>query len=118
MNGSDDIVPCYGITKNPGTNDFMMVMLYINNGSLRQHLNNKFNSFDWKKKLTNLLTIATGLKDIHENKLIHQDFHCSNILCGDRLSYITDLGLCKPANVKPSQSGNKKNIWSITLCSS
>ncbi len=108
MNGSEDIVRCYGITKDPETNDFMMVMQYIENGSLRQHLNNNFNSFDWKKKLNNLFWIATGLKDIHKNKLIHQDFHCGNILCYDKYSYITDLGLCKPANVKPSQSGNKK----------
>src|SRR6185436_15118274 len=41
------------------------------------------------------------------------DFHCGNILCyGSTPEYlnslITDLGLCKPANVKPSQSGSKK----------
>ena len=108
MNDSDDIVRCHGITKDPETNDFMMVLRYIENGSLRQHLNNNFNSFDWKKKLSNLDDIITGLKHIHENKLIHQDFHCGNILCDDDYSYITDLGLCKPANVKPSQSGNKK----------
>ena len=112
VNSSGDIVQCYGITKDPKTNDFMMVMQYIENGSLRQHLNNNFNSFDWKDKLYNLYRIAIGLLDIHRNKLIHQDFHCGNILCetiGSRLySLITDLGLCKPANVKPSQNGNKK----------
>src|SRR5436853_1591036 len=86
----------------------MMVMRYIENGSLRQHLNKNFNSFDWNEKLYNLYCVAIGLKDIHEKKLIHQDFHCGNILCGGEFSYITDLGLCKPANVKPSQSGNKK----------
>ena len=45
---------------------------------------------------------------IHNNGLIYHYFHCGNILCDDTFSYITDLGLCKPANVKPSQSGNKK----------
>src|SRR5205814_323248 len=108
MSGSYEIVQCYGITKDPETNDFMMVMQYIVNGSLRQHLNNNFNSFDWKSKLLHLYRISVGLKNIHESKLIHQDFHCGNILCDDKYSYITDLGLCKPANVKPSQSGNKK----------
>ena len=108
MNISSFIVRCYGITKDPETNNFMMVMQYIENGSLRQHLNNNFNSFDWKRKLSNLDNIISGLKHIHSNKLIHQDFHCGNILCDNMFSYITDLGLCKPANVKPSQSGNKK----------
>ena len=86
----------------------MMVMRYIVNGSLRQHLNKSFNSLNWEKKFYNLYSIAVGINHIHGNKLIHQDFHCGNILCDDKYSYITDLGLCKPANVKPSQSGNKK----------
>src|SRR5205814_2601115 len=72
------------------------------------HLNNNFNSLDWMSKLQHLHRIAFGLKSIHENKLIHRDFHCGNILCDDNFSYITDLGLCRPANVKPSQSGNNK----------
>ena len=71
-----------------------------------------------------LYQIAHGLNDIHDNKLIHHDFHCGNILnnsnnsstlgarkpkFGSRnLIYITDLGLCQPANVKTSQNENKK----------
>ena len=40
------IVRCYGITKDPETNNFMMVMEYAQYGSLRQHLNNSFNSLN------------------------------------------------------------------------
>ena len=78
-------------------------------GSLRQYLNNNFNSLDWEKKLYDLRCIANGLKDIHNSELIHHDFHCGNIL-EDNFNYarITDLGLCQPANVKSSQSGDKK----------
>src|SRR5690242_9466395 len=104
---SEEIVRCYGITKDPETNNFMMVMKYISSGSLRQHLNRNFNSFSWENKLYHLFQIANGLKKIHEKKLIHHDFHCGNILCKVTFSFITDLGLCKPANVKSSQSGNK-----------
>ena len=32
------VVRCYGITKDPETNNFMMVMEYAQHGSLRQHL--------------------------------------------------------------------------------
>ena len=76
-------------------------------------LNNNFNSLDWNIKMYNLFTIACGLIAIHEKGLIHQDFHCGNILNnkysdGGLYSLITDLGLCKPANAKPSQSGDKK----------
>ena len=41
------VIRCYGITKDPETNNFMMVMQYANNGSLRQSLNENFNSMDW-----------------------------------------------------------------------
>ncbi|UZO13099.1 uncharacterized protein OCT59_004605 [Rhizophagus irregularis] len=44
------IVRCFGITKDPKTNNFMMVM-DLKNGNLRQHLNNNFISMDWKRKL-------------------------------------------------------------------
>src|SRR5688572_793192 len=90
MNDTEEVVTCFGITKDPETNNFMMVMLYAENGSLRQYLNNKFNS-------------------LHDNGLIHQDFHCGNILSyGTAKALIADLGLCKPANVKSSQSDNKQ----------
>jgi len=102
------IIRCYGITKDPETNNFMMVMEYAQNGSLRQHLNNSFNSLNWNKKLYNLQIIAHGLSSIHEKGLIHYDFHCGNILNNGSYSLITDLGLCKPANVERSQSGDKK----------
>ena len=87
-------------------------MEYVQNGSLRQHLNNSFNLLNWNDKLYNLYNIAGGLKKIHEEGLIHHDFHCGNILNNkyeDETLYslITDLGLCKPANVT-SQSDDKQ----------
>src|SRR5690242_15929911 len=86
----------------------MMVMEYAEYGSLRQYLNNSFNSLNWAEKLLNLRWIAHGLSTIHEKGLIHHDFHCGNILNGIYgYSKITDLGLCKPANTT-SQSNDKQ----------
>src|SRR5207249_10179555 len=82
---------------------------YAENGSLRQHLDNKFNFLDWMRKLKILKRISEGLKNIHNNGLIHQDFHCGNILSySTGKALIADLGLCQPANVKSSQSGDKQ----------
>src|SRR5581483_3741160 len=93
----------------------MMVMEYAQYGSLRQHLNNSFNSLNWSDKLYNLYYIAAGLERIHEKGLIHHDFHCGNILNNKNgnsvYSLITDLGLCKPANVETSQ--NNKQIFGV-----
>ncbi|CAB4420267.1 unnamed protein product [Rhizophagus irregularis] len=102
------IVRCFGITKDPKTNDFMMVM-ELKNCNLRHHLNNNFISMNWEKKLLTLYNIAHGLKDIHNKGLIHQDFHCGNILSNYvHQAFITDLGLCQPANVKSYQNSDKK----------
>ncbi|GBC29097.2 kinase-like domain-containing protein [Rhizophagus irregularis DAOM 181602=DAOM 197198] len=99
---------CYGITKDPESRNFMMVMGYAKDGSLRQHLNNSFNSTTWFEKLNILRTIAQGLDFIHQNGLVHRDFHCGNILKDSRFTFITDLGLCRPANVKSSQNECKE----------
>ncbi|POG66620.1 kinase-like domain-containing protein, partial [Rhizophagus irregularis DAOM 181602=DAOM 197198] len=108
LDDDDWIVRCFGITKDPKTNNFLMVM-ELKNGSLRQHLNNNFISLNWESKLFNLQCIACGLKDIHNKGLIHHDFHCGNILSDFKEdAYVTDLGLCQPANVKSSQNSNKK----------
>src|SRR5436309_4086405 len=74
------IVKCYGITKDPETNNFMMVMEYAQYGSLRHHLNNSFNSLNWNDKIYNLGDITVGLETIHKNGLIHHDLHPGNIL--------------------------------------
>ena len=90
----------------------MIVMKYVENGSLRQHLNKNFNSLNWSNKLFNLYTIAKGLANIHDKELIHRDFHCGNILNYDTTtSTITDLGLCKPANEKSENS--EKRIYGV-----
>jgi serine/threonine protein kinase len=87
-----------------------MVIQYAENGSLRQLLNNSFNSMNWEKKLSILHRITFGIYDIHNKGLIHRDFHSSNILNGQKNhTFITDLGLCQPVNVKPSQ----KSIYGV-----
>ena len=109
MNTASYVVCCFGITKKPETNDFMIVMKYAENGSLRNYLDKNFNSMDWKTKLGILNEIAYGLNEIHCNGLIHHDFHCGNILNDYGTgTFITDLGLCQPANEKTSQTDEKK----------
>ncbi|UZO13062.1 uncharacterized protein OCT59_004568 [Rhizophagus irregularis] len=63
------IVRCFGITKDPKINNFIMVM-ELKNGSLRQHLNNNFISLDWNRKLRSLFCIAVDpLKRPNANEL-------------------------------------------------
>ncbi|GBB87509.1 hypothetical protein RclHR1_00140013 [Rhizophagus clarus] len=109
--GNGFVVRCFGITKDPKTNNFMIVM-DLKKCSLRQHLNDNFNSLSWNKKIIMLRGISIGLRDIQNSGLIHRDFHCGNLLNNiyDSEVYITDLGLCQPANVK---QGDNKKIYGV-----
>ena len=77
----------------------MAIIDYANKGNLRGNLTNLIEN-NWKQKLYILHEIISGLKNIHEQGLIHCDFHDGNILNHnendeDRI-YISDLGLCRP----------------------
>jgi serine/threonine protein kinase len=90
-------IPIYGITKDPAHEDYMIVMDYAKEGSLRAMLDKHHSELTWKDKLQNLNYIAYALAGIHEANLIHKDLHSGNIVMTDLYnSWITDFGLCKP----------------------
>ncbi|GET52769.1 kinase-like domain-containing protein [Rhizophagus irregularis DAOM 181602=DAOM 197198] len=94
--GSDDIIYFYGFTKDPDTLKYMVVMDYADKGNLRGNLT-RITKSGWYQKLYMLFGIISGLNNIHEQNLIHCDFHDGNILNhNERKIYISDLGLCKP----------------------
>ncbi|GBC10260.1 hypothetical protein RclHR1_09490001 [Rhizophagus clarus] len=110
MNKYEHTIKLYGITKDLNTNDFIMVIEYANEGSLRQMLDKL--SYG---ELYILSEIASGLNDIHKEGLIHQDFHSGNILYSfvnpADFVFIADLGLCRPANEKSVQ--HNKNVYGV-----
>src|SRR5690349_5955910 len=87
-----------------------MVLEYANNGSLRNYLDESYNELSWSKMIDYLYDIALGLEHIHKNEIIHRDLHVGNMLCDtsvvDKI-FITDMGLCKPADFNTSE--NMKN---------
>ncbi|RHZ83343.1 hypothetical protein Glove_97g107 [Diversispora epigaea] len=102
----------YGITKDLETNEYMMVLQYYEGGSLRNYLNNNFNSIIWNDKLHNLYEIAYKFSEIHKLNIVHRDFHPGNILkdsLESKMIYISDFGLSKliTKNIKNSQKNTK-----------
>ncbi|CAI2172499.1 9570_t:CDS:2 [Funneliformis geosporum] len=87
-------------------------MNYARKGSLKKILPEIIKQ-KWIIKLLRLLSIINGLNEIHQQHLIHCDFHHGNILnTTQRILSISDLGLCKP--VEYFQSTSKKcNIYGI-----
>ncbi|GBC49810.2 kinase-like domain-containing protein [Rhizophagus irregularis DAOM 181602=DAOM 197198] len=93
------LVKCYGITQDPVTKEYMLVMEYAYGGNLYSYLQKNFKEIKWGKKLRILVDIALGLEKIHNNNFIHRDIHSGNILLMILEDWkIGDLGLSQPAN--------------------
>ena len=63
------ILDIYGISQDPNTKEYILVMRYANNGSLRDYLTKKFKDLKWKDKIRMLYNIILGLNNIHREQL-------------------------------------------------
>ncbi|RIB23706.1 kinase-like domain-containing protein [Gigaspora rosea] len=96
---------CFGLSQHNASKDYILVMEYARMGSLHNNLYSVA-QLKWKDKLTLLHCIASDLKIIHSQNLIHRDLHSGNILQNDLHSaYIADLGLSISANIKSKNNG-------------
>ncbi|GBB93848.1 hypothetical protein RclHR1_02240020 [Rhizophagus clarus] len=90
----------HGITQEPNTKDFVIVLEYAKGGSFNNWIA-KYKGFSWRNKLIILPSIINGLDGIHKNHMVHHDFHTGNILLDERefsvesqKIFISDMGLC------------------------
>ena len=51
----------------------MFVLEYANNGNLCDYLKYNFNIMDWNTKLKFAKQIASAVRHLHENKIVHRD---------------------------------------------
>ncbi|GBB98424.1 hypothetical protein RclHR1_03220017 [Rhizophagus clarus] len=105
-----DIIECYGITQDPNTREYMMVLYYCHNGDLRNYLNISEDYITYGEKIVKLRQIARGLLDIHNAGKVHKDFHSGNILFTG-VPFISDLGMCQPANKE--QTVKEEGIYGV-----
>src|SRR5437764_9021308 len=103
-----NVAKCYGITQNPDTKDYMMVLRYYDEGNLRNFLN-KYRNYE--TKIGMLRAFAKGLLSIHNSGKIHKDLHSGNVLF-NKTSYISDLGMCQPAN-NEEKSVKKEGVYGV-----
>ncbi|RGB25694.1 hypothetical protein C1646_771389 [Rhizophagus diaphanus] len=111
VNNNVNVIKLYGLTQDPKTKNYIMVLEYAGKGSLRDYLDTNYNQLSWKDKLLHFCYIASGLVDIHRNELIHRDFHIGNVLVSDYIK-IADLGLCKPADYSALEN-TRKNVYGV-----
>ena len=106
----------YGITKDPQTEEFIMVFEFAEYGNLRNYLKNNINNLNWIKKLNILYGIAWNLHNIHSENYVHKDLHSGNILQFsnqhlDMNTKITDLGQAQ--YIFNSKNSNTTNVCGV-----
>ncbi|CAG8561344.1 13463_t:CDS:2, partial [Dentiscutata heterogama] len=111
------LVPCHGLTKDPETGNFMLVLRYMMT-NLRNFLLENNSSISWEQRYDILYEIAACLNEIHRRNNVHRDLHSGNILIRHTLAlYISDLGFCGPVD-KPLNCiyGNLPYIAPEIMC--
>ncbi|CAB4430200.1 unnamed protein product [Rhizophagus irregularis] len=104
----------FGFTQDPNNLNYIIVMSYAKQGSLRKCLSDII-KFKWQDKLQLLKKIILGLKVIHESNLTHGDFHDGNILISDNYNelFVIDLGLCKPISDLQNADNDNNEIYGV-----
>ncbi|GBB97034.1 hypothetical protein RclHR1_00290032 [Rhizophagus clarus] len=102
VNNSGNILKVYGITQDPNTKDYIIVLQYAEGRNFEYWLFNNYKYFNWTNKLKILNNIISGLKEIHQKQMVHRDFHVGNILFDEIFViysnvnlYISDMGLSR-----------------------
>ncbi|RHZ60906.1 hypothetical protein Glove_350g155 [Diversispora epigaea] len=100
LNNSQNLVKDFTneVNQDPITNEYTIIMQYCNEGDLKNIIKRKDKPLSWRVRLLMLSNITYALKNIHENGYIHCDIHPGNTLKNEYYTYLSDLGLCKPAN--------------------
>jgi serine/threonine protein kinase len=103
------VIKCFGITQDPITYNYALILQYMENGDLRKYLKRTANLITWDQRLNKICDICLALNNIHSHKLIHKDLHPGNIFIDSTFAYIGDFGFCMPAN----ENSTKKNIYGV-----
>ncbi|CAG8535411.1 11395_t:CDS:2 [Gigaspora margarita] len=93
-----------GITQDPNTQNFMIVVEFAENGDLNHFISKNIYTLSWYEKLRILQDIAYGIEKVHNKQIIHQDLHSGNLLVysNTQRNYVkvADFGISKPLNTE------------------
>ncbi|CAF1234140.1 unnamed protein product [Adineta steineri] len=92
------ILKTYGfaVARNERGKIFMLIMEFMSRGSLKSLIQEKGNKISLRRKLDMAINIASGMRKIHEHKMIHRDIRPDNILINEYyVAKIGDMGIAR-----------------------
>ncbi|RHZ66614.1 hypothetical protein Glove_306g87 [Diversispora epigaea] len=90
-NSGNYITRYYGITQDPKTQDYMLVIQYATHGNLRNYYQQNSKIMTWQKRLEILYGITIGLTGIHKYDITHKNLHSGNVLIHFSETLLGDL---------------------------
>ncbi|GES87824.1 kinase-like domain-containing protein [Rhizophagus clarus] len=111
----DYILKIYGISQNPNTKDYIMVLEYANGGNFNDYINNCTVKWSWSVRLHLLANVIEGLGEIHKNNMVHRDLHTGNILSSIIDTRIRD-GVLPTTRKQPFSNCAHDNILALDIC--
>ncbi|GBC44914.2 kinase-like domain-containing protein [Rhizophagus irregularis DAOM 181602=DAOM 197198] len=67
----DNILKMYGVSQNPNTKDYIIVLEYAEGGDFKDYLNKNYEKLHWVNQIKILYSIIGGLTEIHQKWMVH-----------------------------------------------
>ncbi|RHZ86645.1 hypothetical protein Glove_48g84 [Diversispora epigaea] len=116
INGNGNYSYCFtrffGISKNPSTQNYIIVMESCDY-TIHSFLSNNFNNFlkfEWDSKIDVTFQIVESLCVLHENNLVHCDLHSGNILMK---SFYGSIPYIPPEVLRGNEFTKEGDIYSL-----
>ncbi|RIA88670.1 hypothetical protein C1645_232469 [Glomus cerebriforme] len=81
----DNIITLVGISKDPTSENYLLVLENANKGTLQDYLSDQFDKLKWDDKFDLALQLARAISCLHNHNIIHCDLHARNVLVHEKI---------------------------------